>query len=290
MREILDWNHVRAFLETVNEGSLSAAARKLSLTQPTLGRQVTALEKDLGLMLFERVGRKLVLTSGGIELLEHVNSMGEAADRISLVASGQSQSIEGLIRISASDMFSAHVLPPVLEELREIAPELEVEVIATNQISDLLRREADIAIRHVRPEQPELIARLLRDATAHFYGSAEYLGRMGCPQTLEELATYDFVSFGDSARMVQYLVAIGIPVTAKNFKVGSESGVVAWEMARQGFGLVPMSDDIAAKFPDVEMVMPEMDAITFPLWLTTHRELHTSRRIRLVFDLLAERL
>lgn len=241
-------------------------------------------------MLFERVGRKLVLTSGGIELLEHVNSMGEAADRISLVASGQSQSIEGLIRISASDMFSAHVLPPVLEELREIAPELEVEVIATNQISDLLRREADIAIRHVRPEQPELIARLLRDATAHFYGSAEYLGRMGCPQTLEELATHDFVSFGDSARMVQYLVAIGIPVTAKNFKVGSESGVVAWEMARQGFGLVPMSDDIAAKFPDVEMVTPEMDAITFPLWLTTHRELHTSRRIRLVFDLLAERL
>ena len=290
MREILDWNHVRAFLTTVNEGSLSAAARKLSLTQPTLGRQVTALEQDLGLMLFERVGRKLVLTGSGIELLEHVNAMGEAAKRVSLVASGQSQSIKGLIRISASDMFSAHLLPPVLEKLRKIAPELEVEVIATNQISDLLRREADIAIRHVRPEQPDLIARLLRDDTAHFYATAEYLDRMGYPQTLEELAMHDFVSFGDSARMVQYLVAIGIPVTAKNFKVGSESGVVAWELARQGFGLAPMSDDIAAKFPDVEMVMSEMDAITFPLWLTTHRELHTSRRIRLVFDLLAERL
>lgn len=288
MREILDWNHVRAFLATANEGSLSAAARKLGLTQPTLGRQVTALEEDLGLMLFERIGRKLVLTSAGLELLGHVTSMGEAADRVSLVASGQSQSIDGLIRISASDMSSAHLLPPVLKQLRKIAPELEVDVIATNQISDLLRREADIAIRHVRPEQPELIARLLRDAKAHFYGTRDYLDRMGRPRTLEELAMHDFVSFGDTARMVQYLVAIGIPVTDKNFKVGSESGVVAWELTRHGFGLAPMSDDIATKFPDVEMVMPEMEAITFPLWLTTHRELHTSRRIRLVFDLLAE--
>ncbi|UWQ81313.1 LysR family transcriptional regulator [Leisingera sp. S132] len=283
-----DWNHIRAFLATAETGSLSAAARKLGLTQPTLSRQVAALEADLGVLLFERLGRALALTDAGQELLAHSRKMGEAADGLSLAATGQAHSIEGTIRITASDIMSAHVLPAVLQQLRQRAPRLTIDVVAANDIRDLMRREADIAIRHVRPEQPELIARLVQEATGHFYAAKSYLDRRGRPQTLADLADHDFVSFGDASRMIEYLVPMGIPITPDNFRIGSNSGLVAWELVRQGFGVTPMSDEAAAAAPEVERLLPGSDAITFPVWLTTHRELHTSRRIRLVFDLLAE--
>ncbi|MYM56083.1 LysR family transcriptional regulator [Thalassovita mangrovi] len=285
-----DWNHVRAFLATAEEGSLSAAARKLHLTQPTLGRQVAALEDELGLMLFERVGRSLVLTRAGTELLDHVRAMGEAADRVALVASGQSQSVEGLIRITASDVFSAFELPQALKRLRQDAPRLSIDIVASNDIRDLMRREADIAIRNVRPEQPDLIARLVQEATANFYASTDYLNRMGRPQSPDDLVDHDFIHYGDAEAMRDYLNPIGLPVTLDNFHIGSNSGLVGWELARQGFGIVAMDDQLAQGTPGMERVLPDLEPIVFPVWLATHRELHTSRRIRLVFDLLADHL
>lgn len=283
-----DWTQARAFLATAEEGTFSGAARRLRLTQPTLGRQVAALEDDLGVLLFERVGKSLILTEAGRDLLEHVRVMGEAADRMALIASGRSQAIEGQIRITASDVMSAHVLPPVLKQLRQRAPKLEIDVIAANDIRDLMRREADIAIRHVRPEQPELIARLVREATAHFYAARSYLVARGHPNNVTDLAGHDFISFGDSERMIEYMHPLGISLTAENFRLGSQNGTVAWEMARQGLGIAPMSDDVAEAFPEMERVLPDMAPIMYPVWLATHRELHTSRRIRLVFDMLAD--
>ncbi len=282
-----DWNQARAFLATVEEGSLSAAARALGQTQPTLGRQVAALEEELGVVLFERIGRSLTLTQSGVELVEHVRRMGEAATAMSLTASGQSQTIEGEVRITASDIMSAFVLPPALKRLRKAAPRLVIDVVAANDIRDLQRREADIAIRHIRPEQPDLIARLVREATAHFYASTGYIQAHGRPKTTDDLSDHAFVGFGDNPRMLEYLSAIGITLTADNFRIGSESGVVAWEMARAGLGIGVMSDEVG-DIAGMERLLPDMEPIVFPVWLTTHRELHTSRRIRLVFDLLAE--
>ncbi len=283
-----NWNQVRAFLVTAEEGSLSAASRALGLTQPTLGRQVAGLEEELGVVLFERVGRSLTLTQAGRELLEHVRAMGEAAQRLSLTASGQSQTIEGRILITASDISSAYILPPVLKRLREVAPLLEIDVVAANDIRDLQRREADIAIRHVRPEQPDLIARLIQEATGHLYAAASYLDRRGRPASLAELSKHDFIGFGDNERMLGYLNPLGLSLTRGNFRLGSKSGIVAWELARSGLGIVPMSDEVAAMTPGMERVPVDMEPFVYPVWLTTHRELHTSRRIRLVFDLLAE--
>ncbi len=283
-----DWNQARAFLATVEEGSLSAASRALGLTQPTLGRQVAALEEQLDVVLFERVGRSLVLTQSGIELSEHVRAMCEAANRVSLTASGQSQIIEGRVRITASDVMSAHILPPVIRKIRETAPLLEIDVVAANDIRDLQLREADIAIRHIRPEQPDLIARLVSEATASFYASKKYLDQHGRPGSLKELYDHDFIGFGDNDRMIERLNPFGLSLTPDNFRLGSESGVVAWELAKQGLGIIVMSDEVAAATPNIERVMPDMEPFAFPVWLTAHRELHTSRRIRLVFDLLAE--
>ncbi|MCJ7598755.1 MAG: LysR family transcriptional regulator, partial [Methyloceanibacter sp.] len=138
-----DWNQARAFLATVEEGSLSAAARALGMTQPTLGRQVAALEQELGVVLFERVGRGLTLTPNGLELVDHVRAMRDAASQVSLTASGQSQTIEGSVCISASEAVAAYQLPPILAKLRDIAPGIEVEVVASTAVSDLRRREAD---------------------------------------------------------------------------------------------------------------------------------------------------
>ncbi len=285
-----DWNHLRAFLATVEEGSLSAAARALGQTQPTLGRQVSALEEELGVVLFERAGRSLALTPSGYELLDHVRAMGDAAHRISLTASGQSQAIEGQVRITASDVLSAHILPPILKELRATAPLLEIDIVAANDIRDLLRREADIAIRHVRPEQPDLIARLVRESEAYFYATPGYLDAHGWPKTKEDLSQHGFISYGDNRGMIGAFQQHGCVLTEKNFAIGSSNGVVAWELARHGLGIGVMSTDVGDACPDVVRVLPEMEPMTFPVWLTTHRELHTSRRIRLVFDLLAEAL
>ena len=279
---------MRAFLATAEAGTLSGAARALGLTQPTLGRQIAALEAELGLLLFERVGRGLQLTSAGQEMLGHVRDMGAAADRVALAAIGQSQSVDGTVRITASDILSVVWLPEVLLRIRSVAPRLQVTVIATNDISDLMRREADIAVRHVRPEQPDLVARLIREAQAYLYAARTYLDARGRPGTLAELAGHDFVSFGDVDRMVGYLNSVDLPVTPENFRVGSENGVAAWAMVRAGLGISPMDESVARQSPEVERVLPHMRPITFPVWLTTHREIHTSPRIRLVFDVLAE--
>ncbi|UWS00917.1 LysR family transcriptional regulator [Phaeobacter inhibens] len=283
-----DWNHIRAFLATAETGSLSAGARKLGLTQPTLSRQVAALEADLGVLLFERLGRGLALTSAGHDLLNHSRTMGAAAEALSLAATGQAQAIEGTVRITASDVMSAYVLPPALHQLRQRAPRLTIDVVAANDIRDLMRREADIAIRHVRPDQPELIARLVRESHAHFYAASSYLERRDRPQSPEDMSRHDFVGFADLERSIEFMAPLGIHLTAQNFRIKSTSGLASWELVKQGFGICPMMTAVADPTPGIERLLPGLDPITFPIWLTTHRELHTSRRIRLVFDLLAD--
>lgn len=283
-----DWNQARAFLVTAELGSLSAAARALGLTQPTLGRQVAALEDSLGVTLFERVGRSLSLTEAGLDLLGHVKAMGDAAGQVSLAASGQSQSVEGLVIITASDLLSAYHLPPILDELRDRAPGIDIEVIASNEIRDLKRREADIAIRHVRPEQPDLIAKQVTGTSGHFYAAPSYIERHGRPEIVEDLADAVFVGSGDVTTYLRAIEPAGLPITRANIKYVSDSGIVAWEMVKQGLGMCIMTHELAALTPEVEQVLPDFPPMPVPIWLVTHRELRTSRRIRLVFDVLSE--
>lgn len=283
-----DWNQMRAFFATVEAGSLSGAARALGLTQPTLSRQMAALEAQLGLMLFERVGKRLMLTAAGGQLLDEVRAMRAAADRIGMLASGQSQAAEGLVRITASDVVAAHMLPPVLKRLQALAPGITVEVIASATVDNLMRREADIAIRHVQPNQPDLIARRCPDSAVRLYASRDLLDRIGRTADPQRLAEAQFIGFVDGGQLVADLVRRGVPVGAHNFRWFCNNTLVATEMIRQGLGVGVMFEEVARGIYGIECVLPDMEPLLAPMWLVCHRELHTSRRIRLVYDLLAQ--
>ena len=286
----IDWNQLRAFLATAQAGSLSGAARQLGLTQPTLSRQVAAIEQRLGVTLFERVGKGLTLTTTGHELLEHARAMGAAADALGLAATGRSQAVGGVVSVSASDAVAAFLLPPLVRRLREQEPGIAIEVIASNALSDLLRREADIAIRHVKPEQPELIARLVREASASFYASEEWVSRHGHPRTAAEAATLPFVGADRNGQYLGYLQAHGLPVTEASFSSYAEHSVAYWALVQQGLGIGAMMEDIARSTPGIVRVLDEVPPVRFPVWLVSHRELRTARRIRVVFEALAEGL
>ena len=285
-----DWTQARAFLATVEAGSLSKAAKALGLTQPTLSRQVAGLEAALGVVLFERVGRVLVLTDTGRDLLDHFRDMGAAAGRIALAAAGHNQAVEGRVRISASDAFAVYLLTPLLRELQALAPGIEVEVLASNTISDLQRREADIAVRHLRPVEPELIGRQVGEWRARLYASGEYLARRGRPLAAEDLAGHDLLGFAPVERLVATLNAFGLPVSRRNFRHVTDNGIVLAGMAERGLGIAVTPEVFAARMAGLEPVLPDWPGIPVPLWLIAHREVQTSRRVRVVFDFLAEAL
>ncbi|MBL1420486.1 MAG: LysR family transcriptional regulator, partial [Alphaproteobacteria bacterium] len=228
-----DWNRARAFLVTAEEGSLSAAARALGMAQPTLGRQVSALEEELGVVLFERVGRGLTLTPSGEQLLEHVRKMGDAATAMSLKSFGQSQVIEGKVRLAVSEVFAAFTLPPILAKLRQIHAGIEIDVITSTQASDLLRREADIAIRYFHPKEPDLIAKKITNAAARLYATPEYLKKIGNPQLPYDLRNADFISTDNSGALLKGLNGMGLNLTEKNFPIYTPNWLVMWEYVKQ---------------------------------------------------------
>lgn len=285
-----DWNRMRAFLVTAEEGSLSAAARALNSSQPTVGRQVSALEDELDVALFERIGSRLELTPGGLELVQHARAMCEAASRASLAASGRSQTLEGSVRLSVGELFASHVLPPIIEKLR--AQEPGIEIVASNDASDLRRREADIAFRSQRPgraelnpDQPDLIAKKVGDLASRLYAAPAYLERLGRPRTMADLSGADFIDFDDSGAYRAYLNTLGFELTRRNFPVRTQSHGAQWGLAKSGVGLVTTLEMIGDADPQMERVLPDF-TIMRAMWLVTHRELKTSRRIRRVFDFL----
>lgn len=285
-----DWNQARAFLVTAEEGSLSAAARALGMAQPTLGRQVAALQEELGVVLFERAGRGLILTPSGLELLDHVRAMGEAAGRVSLAAGGQSQAITGTVSLTANEFDSVFLLPPIVEKLRREAPGIVLQIVSSNAALDLRRREADIAIRNFRPTQPDLIATRIRDEPMRLYAATRYLARLGHPSTPEELNRADFIGFDPPDTLINELKALGLSLTPENFPVLTGSHLVHWELIKHGIGIGVVSERVGEAEPLVRQALPSLPPLLMPIWLTTHRELHTSKRIRLVFDLLAAEL
>lgn len=282
-----DWNHIRAFLATVEHGSMSGAARALNQTQPTLSRQISTLEHALKLTLFERGTRVMQLTDQGTELLGHVRGMADAATQISRVATGQSQAIEGIVRIASSDAMAAYALPSCLVSLRKQHPGIAVEMVPSNEMSDLIRRDADIAIRHARPEQPDLVAKRIADIEISLFASKSYLDSLGQITSLAGYADADFIGYQHPERLVPQINAMGVPVTAKNFGITTSSGSTMYELVREGAGIAFLPTVVAEGRLGLKRILPNAPTFNMETWLVTHREISTSRRIRLTFDHLA---
>jgi DNA-binding transcriptional LysR family regulator len=287
---VFDWNRARAFMLTAEEGSLSAAAKALGVAQPTLGRQVAALEKEVGVVLFERSKHGLSLTPSGLELVEHVQAMAEAAHRFSMAASGQSQTIEGSICITTTEAYAAYVLPPIVTKLRKIAPEITIEILASNAVSDLRRREADIAIRNGRPTDRDLIARKANDDYWQLYATRGYLRKIDHPRTLAAFSNADFIGFHDNKPVLDGLNALGFSLTGRNFPIVTGSHLVYWKLVKQGLGIGGMQLRVGDAEQKVTRILPSLDPIPIPVWLVAHREVRTSRRVRLVYDFLFDEL
>jgi DNA-binding transcriptional LysR family regulator len=285
-----DWNRARAFLATAELGSLSAAAKALSCSQPTLSRQVNALEAELKVALFERVGKGLELTPSGVELLECVRGMGNAASHLSLVASGRSESLEGAVCISATEIMAAYDLPPIITKLRKIEPKITIEVIASNTSSDLKRREADIALRAYRPTQPDLIAKKVRNDNFFLYAATCYLKAIGNPTSIDAIDNAEFIGIPETQKLVSMLNQRGLHLTLENFPITTANYAVYWALVKQGAGIGFIQEILGDAEIKVEKVLPEIGSFSSELWLVTHREFRTNRRIRRVFDFLNDEL
>ncbi len=285
-----DWNHIRAFLAVVEQGSLSGAARALRKTQPTLSRQISDLETALDLTLFERGTRVMQLTDAGGELLAHVRTMAEAATQISRVATGQSQAIEGTVRITSSDAMAAYALPRCLMSLRQDYPGISVELVPSNEMSDLTRRDADIAIRHVRPEQVDLVAKRIADIEISLFASKTYLETLGPLTAPEDFAHANFIGYQSPERLVPQIAAMGFPVTKSNFGITTSNGSTMYELVRDGAGIAFLPTVVAEGRLGLQRILPEAPSFDMETWLVTHREIQTSRRIRITFDHLANEL
>ncbi len=291
-----DWNLIRSFVAVVEQGSLTRAAEVLGLSQPTLSRQIAELEGSIGAALFERVARGLKLTSTGENLVEPARYMMAAARSLGMAAATQDNGLRGTVRITASEMVSGFVLPALLRELAQLHPEIQIELVASNQVSNLLEREADIAIRMIRPAQSALIARHLTDWPIGMYGHKDYLAGLPALPSNNQAATlalmqkFRWLGLDQSDQFIAGFRAAGIQIDRSFFDFRCDNYLVNWQAIQQGLGIGIAMQWLAERNPDLEQVLAEQELPSLPVWLTTHRELKSSKRIRTVFDFLAEGL
>lgn len=285
-----DWNLVKGFLAVAETGSLSAGARRLGSSQPTLGRHITELEKALGVTLFERVARGMALTGAGTALLDHARSMQGGSAALSLAATGRSQEIAGTVRITASQIVCHYLLPEIITALRIEEPGLQVELVSSNTVENLLARDADIAIRMTQPTQAELVSRKITDVAIGLYGAPSYLARHGRPQRLEELLSHDFVGYDRDTQVIRGFAAMGQMVTREFFPLRTDDQVANWRLVEAGAGIGFTQAHIGDRSPHVVRILPDLVLPSLPMYLAAHRELRTSLRIRRAYDFLAAAL
>lgn len=289
MNEI-DWNLIKSFVTVAETGSLSAAARKLSASQPTLGRHIAELEQALDITLFRRGRRGYELTEAGSTLFERGKAVSEQASAFSRLALGSVEAIEGTVRIAASEVVAAYVLPEITARLGIEEPGIEVEIVASNQVENLLRRDADIAIRMVKPGQNELLARKVCDIRLCACAAKSYLDRRGRPLQPADLVEHALVGFDRSDEMIRGFTQYGIPVTRNSFRFRADNQIVLWEAVRAGNGIGLGQEPLADRDPLMEKVLPGLPLPVLPVWLAMHRDVRTSVRIRRVADFLYDEL
>lgn len=286
-----DWRLVRSFLAALDRGSLLAGARALKMSQPTLGRHIAELESQLGVLLFERTGRGLVPTATALQLSAAARSMETGALQLERTLSGVQTQTAGTVRITASVPVAVQLMPPLLAGLRQALPDIQIELVSSNQVSNLLRREADIALRMVRPDQSSLIAKKIGNVGLGAYAHRSYLARRGVPRKATDLLQHELIGNDADPGILLGFQAMGYPVTRESFALRTDDFIVQWQAVRAGLGVGFCADYMARSEPEVVRVLPGLLKIPpLPMWLAVHREIRGNRRIRAVYDFLAQAL
>ncbi len=285
-----DWGLIRSFLAALEAGTLLGAARKLNTSQPTLGRHIAELESQLGMVLFERTGRGLIATASARQLAEAARTMESGALQLARSVSGAQTQVTGTVRLTASQPVACVLLPPVLAAMREALPDIQVELESSNTVSNLLRREADIALRMVRPTQTSLIARKIGQVRVGAYASRDYLARRGVPTRPQDLLQHEMIGYDKGEDILRGFQANFFPVTREAFALRSDDLIVQWQAVRAGLGVGFLADYMVQGDDQVQRILPALPLPGLAMWLTVHREIRTSQRIRAVYDFLAQSL
>lgn len=285
-----DWRLIRCFLAALEHGSLLGAARALGSSQPTMGRYLAELETQLGVVLFERTGRGLKPTAAALALAEPARVMDMGALDLARRISGQQTELTGSVRISASEPVAAHLLPSVLRDMRLMFPHIQIELVASNAVSNLLRREADIALRMLRPQQATVIARKIGQVPLGVFAHRRYLERRGTPQQPEDLYQHDLIGNDKADNIIRTARQLGYTFQASSFALRCDSPMVQWQAVRAGLGLGFLGVFQTRGDPDLVRVLPSLRLAPLPMWLVVHREIRTNPRIRAVYDHLAQSL
>ncbi|HXQ12508.1 MAG TPA: LysR family transcriptional regulator [Caulobacteraceae bacterium] len=285
-----EWDLYRAFLAVLDTGSLSGAARRLGLTQPTLGRQIEALERALGgQALFTRSPSGLRPTDASLALRPHAEAMAAAAEALLRTASGAADEARGVVRVTTSQVMGAEVLPEILARFHEDHPEIAIELVLSDRQEDLLRRDADIAVRMARPTQAALTARRIGAVPVGLFAHRRYLERHGAPASLGQ-AGVSAIGFDRNLEMLSALRALDIRLDREMFALRSDSDVAQMAALRAGFGVGACQYGIARRDPNLVPVLVDSFRFDLECWVAMHEDLRANLRMRLMFDALAEGL
>ena len=282
----LDWEHHRAFLAVLDEASLSGAARALRLAQPTVRRRIEELEQALGTTLFTRSPSGLQPTEAALALADSARAMAHAAAAFVRTATARPGEVEGLVRITASEIVSIEVLPPILAELRMAHPRIAIALSPSNRLEDVLRREADIAVRMTPPRQDALIARRIGAIPLGLHAHRAYLARAGTPQSLEELRAHAIIGVERDSPVLAALRTRGFPIDVRDFAFRSENDLAQLAAIRAGLGIGFCQVPLAARDPALVPLFGDQFVLDLETWVVTHEDLRSAPPVRAVFDAL----
>ena len=284
------WELFRTFLEVVRDGSLSGAARKLALTQPTVGRHIDALEAALELSLFSRSPQGLTATPAALELVGYAETMASASAALRRTASGGAKADRGTVRVAASEMIGCEVLPPILARFRDSHPGITLELALSNRNEDLLRRDADIAVRMVRPRQKSLVARRIGNSAIGFYAHRHYAEKYGLPKQIADLEKHCLIGFDRDGLALRSLGKLPRAVTRDTFGFRCDSDLAQFAALKAGVGIGGCQHNIARRFEELVPVLAKAIRFELEVWLAMHEDMKSTGRVRLLFDHLADGL
>ena len=290
MVSTIGWELYRSFLAVLDAGSLSGAARALGVAQPTVGRHVVALEKSLGLALFTRSQIGLMATEAALSLRIYAESMQSTAAALERAAASQGTGVRGTVRITASDVIGVEVLPPIITRLREQHPDLAVELVLTDRVQDLLRREADIAVRMLRPRQELLVARRIGQIELGLHAHKRYLARYGTPGTVADLAKHSLIGFDQATAFVRSAGKAFALWRREAFALRMDNNLAQLALIRSGAGIGVCQAAIAGCDDSIVRLLPKQVSLSLETWITMHEDLRNSPRCRVTFDALVKGL